>query len=126
MAATVTSVGDGSFTDKEGNVVIGGTGFGATQGAGVVVISPSDNVNDAGRVLQTVTGWGATSITITTVRAGLSVLTPLYLFVDPDADTPNASGFPVEFFPFYKPSEIAGVVNSTTGLGLTVDLVPDE
>lgn len=77
-------------------VVITGTGFGASQGAGSVKISPSNNVADGGAVTQTVTAWSDTSITITVVPGGLSLDTNLYLFVTNNDGNSNASGMVVQ------------------------------
>jgi hypothetical protein len=96
---TITDAGDEAFTAGETGVVIAGTNFGATQGAGKVWLSPTDNVAGAGRVQQTVTAWGDTSVTITVVRGALAFLTNLYLFVETNAATSNAAGHVVQLVP---------------------------
>ena len=96
---TVTDAGDEAFTAGETGVVIAGTNFGATQGAGRVWLSPTDNIADAGRVQQTVTAWGDTSVTITVVKGALAFLTNLYLFVETDAANSNAAGHVVQLVP---------------------------
>ncbi len=73
-------------------VVVTGTVFGASQGSGSVVISPTDDIDDVDAVAQTVTAWADTSITITVVRGSLDLDTTLYLFVENDADDSNAAG----------------------------------
>jgi hypothetical protein len=97
-APTITDAGDGTFTNGETGIVITGTNFGASQGTGSVKISPTDNVADAGAITQTVTAWGATSVTITAVRSTLALNTPCYLFVTADGNYTNASGLPVSFY----------------------------
>lgn len=93
---TITDAGDEDYNDAETGISITGTNFGATQGAGKVWISPTDNVNDAQRVEQTVTAWGDTSITFTAVRGILGRGT-YYLFVVNNGGSSNASGRAVTF-----------------------------
>lgn len=95
-APTITDAGDEAFYNGETGVVITGTNFGATQGAGSVILSPTDNPADAGAVAQTVTSWGATSITITVVKGALSLDTNLYLFVTNGSAEVNAAGYVVQ------------------------------
>lgn len=92
----VTSAGDDSFYAGETGVVLTGTGFGATQGGGSVILSPTNDPDDVNAVAQTVTSWGDTSITITVVRGTLSLDTNLYLFVTNDGAAVNASGYVVQ------------------------------
>jgi hypothetical protein len=89
---------DESFTNGE-SVTISGSGFGATQGSGRVVISPTDDIDGAGAVTQTVTSWSDTSITITAVRGALAYNTPKFLFIETDADVSNSAGYDVTFEP---------------------------
>jgi hypothetical protein len=96
VAATITDAGDELYREGD-SVTITGTNFGASQGTGSVVISPTDDETDAAAVSQTVTAWADTSITITAVRGSLAVDTNLYLFVIPDTNDPNASGHVVQF-----------------------------
>jgi hypothetical protein len=96
-AATITSVTPSTFVNGQTGIVITGTNFGASQGTGSVVISPTDDELDAAAVEQTVDTWGDESITITAVRGSLAVGTNLYLFVIPDTNDPNASGHVVQF-----------------------------
>ena len=79
-----------------------GSGFEAAQGTGVVKISPTDNIGDAGVVTQTVTAWSATSIDITVVQSGLSLSTNVYLFVTNDSGGSNADGLVVQLSPNYE------------------------
>jgi hypothetical protein len=95
---TITDAGDGTFTNGETGIVITGANFGASQGTGSVKISPTDNVADAGAITQTVTAWGATSVTFTAVRSTLPLNTTCYLFVTADGNYTNASGLPVSFY----------------------------
>jgi hypothetical protein len=94
---SVTLVNPDRFLNAQANIVISGSTFGASQGAGAVIISPSDNVNDAGAVTQTVTSWADTSITFTAVRSSLAMGTNLYLFVRENGGSSNASGYIVQF-----------------------------
>jgi hypothetical protein len=89
---TVTDAGDESFVPGEEGVVITGTGFGAAQGAGRVILSPTDNVADTGAVQQTVTSWAATSIQITVVAGSLPRSANLYLFVIENGGGSNTAG----------------------------------
>jgi hypothetical protein len=93
---TIRLVSPRLFYNTETGVVISGTNFGASQGAGSVTISPTDDINDAGAVTQTVTAWGATSITFTAVRSALGY-GALYLFVEEDGALSNDPGYPVQF-----------------------------
>lgn len=100
LAATggvnITNADDESFFNGETGVVITGSGFGASQGSGKVYLSPTNNVADGARVEQTVTAWGATSITISVVKGGLSFDTNLYLFVVENGGTSNSPGYVVQ------------------------------
>jgi hypothetical protein len=90
---TITSVGgDDSVHSAETSVAIVGANFGASQGSGSVVISPTNNIADGGAVTQTVTAWGASSISISVVKGGLSLDTNVYLFVTSGTGVSNASG----------------------------------
>lgn len=97
LGPNVTGVSPSSFDDATAGIVVSGAGFGASQGAGSVIISPTNNVADAGAITQTVTAWGDTSITITSVKSTLSYGTN-YLFVKDNSGASNASGFQVQFF----------------------------
>jgi hypothetical protein len=94
----ITSLSSSNYTNGQTGITITGTGFGASQGAGSVKISPTDNVADGGAVTQTITSWGDTSITFTAVRGSLSLLTNLYLFVTDNASASNANGSVVQFY----------------------------
>lgn len=104
-APTITNADDELFENGE-SITITGTGFGSTQGSGTVKLSPTDDIDDARAVTQTVTAWGDTSITMTAVRGALPVYTNLYLFVENDSAASNASGYVVQL--------------ETTPIGLTV------
>ena len=95
---SVTSVNDTTLYNGQTGIVITGTGFGASQGAGTVKICPTDNVADGSAVSQTVTAWSDTSITFTASRGSLSYDTPLYLFVTSNGGSSNASGYSVSFY----------------------------
>lgn len=77
----ITDAGDENYTPGETGITITGTAFGASQGAGKVWLSPTNDVNDALRVQQTVTAWADTSITITTAQGNCRYGATLYLFV---------------------------------------------
>lgn len=98
-APTISDAGDESFYNGETGCTITGTGFGSSQGNGTVKISPTNNVNDAGAVAQTVTSWGASSIQFTCVKSTLSFLTNYYLFVTENGGTSNATGYQVQIEP---------------------------
>ena len=95
-APTVTVVSPWLIYDTQTGILVLGTTFEASQGTGTVIISPTDDVADAGAVTQTVTAWADTSITITAVRGSLGTGT-LYLFVTNNTGDSNASGYPVKF-----------------------------
>lgn len=61
---SITSVdSDNTLNYTQTGVIIAGSGFGASQGAGSVQLRCADSIN----VTQTVTAWSATSITVTVV-----------------------------------------------------------
>ena len=94
---TITDFGDESHRVGEVGVTITGTNFGSSQGTGFVKISPTDDINNANAVTQTVSGtWTDTSIPITIVRGSsvpLPLFTNLYLFVQNDSASSNAAGY---------------------------------
>lgn len=96
-SAVINTVSDETPNNGQTGITIGGTGFGASQGTGNVYISPTDNVEDSSAVIQTVTSWGDTSITITAVQKHLGVNAPLYLFVKTGGGLSNESGHSVMF-----------------------------
>lgn len=93
---TISDAGDEDYYSGETGITITGTAFGASQGAGFVKISPTDDIGDADAVTQTVTSWANTSIQFTAARGSLDALTTLYLFVQNDSSQSNAAGFPVQ------------------------------
>lgn len=115
----IDSVSDRHVTDGQSGIVIDGHNF-DTQGAGSrVLLSPSDDVDDAGAVEQTVTAWAAASITFTAVRDSLALDTPLYLFVLTDDGLSNAAGSAFEFYaPYVAPA--ASITHAF------VSAIPDE
>jgi hypothetical protein len=94
---TITDAGDETFFNGEAGVTITGTNFGASQGTGVVKISPTDNVNDPAAVLQTPTTWGDTSIQFTALQGYIAANATCYLFVSKDGGQTNTAGYPVMF-----------------------------
>lgn len=93
---TVASVGDALIHDGETSVTITGTSFGASQGAGTVIISPSDNIADGSAVAQTVTSWADTSIAFTADLSAFAYFTTLYAFVTNNGGSSNAAGFQIK------------------------------
>ncbi len=83
-------------------VVVTGSGFEAAQGAGSVLLSPADDVDDVGAVTQTIDSWSDTGIGITVARGALSLDTNVYLFVKNDAGASNAAGFVVQILTNYE------------------------
>lgn len=119
-APSITDAGDESYYPGE-SITITGTGFGASQGAGSVRISPTNNVADGGAVTQTVTSWSNTSITITTARGSLAYKTNHYLFVTSNASQSNASGHVVQFYdpPVITDAGDENFYNGETGITIT-------
>lgn len=94
---TISGIVPTVLSDGLVGIVITGTNFGASQGAGTVKISPTDNVADGGAISQTVTAWADTSITITASRSTLSQNANLYAFVTNNGGSSNSSGSIVQF-----------------------------
>ena len=92
----ITDADDEAFLENESAVTITGTGFGSTQGSGVVKISQSDDIDASTAVTQTVNTWSDTSIEIGIVRGSLPVFNTLYLFVRNNDGESNASGYTVQ------------------------------
>lgn len=90
----ITGIDDVTITHGQTGVTITGTGFGASQGGGRVVVSPTDDIDDVGAVNQTVTSWSDTSIDFTAVLSSFAFGT-LYVFVENDDEESNADGEPV-------------------------------
>ena len=102
-SVVISSVSDATLANGQSGIIITGTGFGATKGAGSVIISPSSSdPNDAGAVTQTANSgadWSDTSIQFTAVKGGLSLLTNAYVFVKDNAGVFNATGYgPIQFW----------------------------
>jgi hypothetical protein len=121
----ITNAGDESFYNGETGVVITGSGFGASPGSGSVRICPSNDVNDAGAVTQTVTSWSNTSITITVVKGALGFDGPLYLFVRDNGAGSNSPGYGVQIAarPFIRETlvDLSGAaLASQTGLTMVI------
>jgi hypothetical protein len=95
-APIITAVSTVVLRDGQTGIVITGSAFGASQGTGSVVISPTLDQTSGSAVTQTVTAWGDTSITITAVRSALALGTQLYLFVK-DNGALVSNGWPVRF-----------------------------
>lgn len=90
---TPTLLGVNDLVTDGNSFVLTGLNFGASQGSGSVIISPTDDINDAAAETQTVTSWGDTSVTFTSnLPAGDP--SSVYIFVtDTDADVNNAGYF---------------------------------
>ena len=102
---TITDADDEVYKVGD-SVVISGTNFEAVQGTGTVLISPTDNIADAGAVAQTVTAWAAGSITIDVVRGALAFDTQMFLFVRNDTGDANTSGYAVQFEPDIRVTDV--------------------
>lgn len=114
---TISDCSPSSFKDADSGIVLTGTNFGASQGAGTVKLSPTDNVNDAGVVSQTVTSWGDTSIAFTVDATGLSPGT-VYVFVTNSDGNSNASGFTttLELIPVVSSATPSSFKDGDTGI----------
>lgn len=119
---TITDAEDEAFYGGELGVTLTGSNFGSTQGAGRVVISPTDDIDNVSAVEQTVTSWSASSIDFTVVRSSLSLNTNLYLFVEENGGNSNAAGYVVQITGDKK---IKLLLNSAS-VGATVDGVVFE
>lgn len=93
---TVADAGDELYYDGETAIPISGTSFGASQGAGRVVISPTDDIDDAAAAEQTVTAWADTAIQFTADLATFTPFAQLYLFVENNSGASNSTGRPVK------------------------------
>lgn len=94
---TVSDAGDETYHNGDTGVIVTGTGFGASQGAGFVKISPTNNIADASAVTQSITSWADTSITLSALSlSSFSYFTNLYLFVQANGGSSNSSGFVVQ------------------------------
>lgn len=93
---TITDAGDESFMVGE-TMTITCTGAGASQGAGRVVLSPTDDIDDAGAIELTVSAWSDTEVQAVAALGGLSFLTNVYLFIENNGGTSNTSGYVVQF-----------------------------
>lgn len=91
---SITTVSGDDVAAPGESAAIVGSNFGASQGTGTVIISPADDIDDVNAVTQTVTAWGATSITFTVnfTGTGLSPTNTAYLFVTNDDGDVNAAG----------------------------------
>lgn len=92
----VTNIGDELIYNGETAVTITGTGFRTTQGVGFVKVSPTDNVNDAAAVTQTITSWADTSIQFTAGLGTFGYFANLYVFVTNSSAQVNAAGFVIQ------------------------------
>lgn len=110
---TVTGAGDALFHNGDTGIVITGTSFGASQGTGSVVISPTNSITDPGAVTQTISSWGDTSITLGAVSMGtFGYFSNLYLFVKNNSGSSNATGFIVQREPW---AVVSYIVKNKTG-----------
>lgn len=96
-AVTVASVGDGLIHNTETGIVIAGTGFGASHtGSADIIVSPTNNIADAGAVVQTQTAWSDTSVTFTAALSTFNYFTNIYVFVKNSGGQSNANGFVIQ------------------------------
>lgn len=107
----------------QGQTSVGITGsvFGATQGTGTVIISPTDNINDVNAVAQTITGWSDTAIIITADFTGTGIAEGVgcFVFVTNDAGDSNAAGFAITREDLTAPT----LTNTTPTVGITTATV---
>jgi hypothetical protein len=92
---SITSINDVTLTHGQTGIVVGVSGYAAT--GKTVKICPTDNVNDASGVAQTVTAQDASSVTFTAVLNSFAFGATLYVFVLDGgvAANSNADGEPV-------------------------------
>jgi len=105
------------------SLTITGSSFGSAAGDnGIVVISPTDDIDGEGAVTQEVSSWSATSLTIESVDlpAGYSPGGTAYLFVRNDALEENEAGYEIKIADFalrvnetIRDTDSGGVVNET-------------
>jgi len=69
---TVSGVNPDSFTDATAGIVISGVYFGSSQGTGKVELGDAGTYAGSTKVAQTVTNWGDTSVTFTSVQGAHS------------------------------------------------------
>lgn len=93
---TVASVGADTRAHDGESVTISCTSAGASQGAGSVLVSPTDNVADGSAIAATITGWADTSITATLNLSSFAYDTNLYVFVKNNGGSSNAAGFVIQ------------------------------
>lgn len=94
---TISAAGDGVFHNGETGISITGTAFGASHtGSADIILSPTDNIADAGAVVQTQTAWADTTVTFTAVLGSFTPFTNLFLFVKSSAGASNSSGFVIQ------------------------------
>lgn len=111
----IVNVSDASITNGQAGVTIVGSGFSAT--GNVVVVSPTDNIEDAGAVEQTITSESSNSITFTAVRGSLAFDTTLYLFVQNGDGVSNKVGLPIQFEPrVFVRDQIVDLEDNPVGL----------
>jgi len=88
---TITNVdGDDTLIVGQTNIVITGNNFEASQGTGLVEISPNATYGAGGRVTQSIDSWSNTSVQFDLDRTGLSTGT-LYVYVT-NNDGVNSAG----------------------------------
>jgi hypothetical protein len=124
-APTISDVTPSTVTPSS-NPVITGTNFEATQGTGVVTISPTDDVDDVNAEAQTIGTWGGdTSITLTgvTFPTGTTHNDTLYLFVTNDSGETNASGYALTAD--FAPNIDTGTITAPTSGGFQVQFNTD-
>lgn len=83
--------------EGQSNVTITGSNFGATQGAGTVTLSPTNDINDVNAITLTATSWIDTNITIGTWTfsgTGVAEGGTAYVFVT-DNSSVDSAGFAI-------------------------------
>lgn len=102
IAPVISDVNGGSsITTGDNNVLIALTGGEASQGNGSVVISLSDNINDASVITQVIgsSGWSDTAVYIDINLPTGAGGVPVFVFITNNSGASSVSGFSVNVTP---------------------------
>ena len=113
------------------NIVITGTSFEASQGTGVITVSPTDNISDTNAIeFSTVDSWADTSIQFDLTDPISLLYGTVYVFVTNDSAETNANGFTVTLNPKTTNEYLTiaaqhddGVLNGVTGIIVEADQI---
>ena len=129
---TVTSVNGGlPISPGDNSIDIVGTLFEATQGAGVVTVSPSDDITDTEAVtLSTVGSWSDTLIEVD-IPSDISLLYQnVFVFVTNDTGDSNSNGALIDLEPssgrqfvVIEAQHPEGVIQGVTGIEFGLDQI---